>query len=91
MSQGHRAARSRQSDSGVRDLRNRPWVSIDNDDSWDLDPLSVAERSGSKSTGVLLAIADIDSLVERGSPFDEHAALNTTSVYTTAQIFPMHF
>ena len=28
-------------------------------------------------------------LVKNGSPIDEHARHNTTSVYTAAQIFPM--
>jgi VacB/RNase II family 3'-5' exoribonuclease len=71
-----------------RDLRNLLWCSIDNDDSRDLDQLSVAEPRGS-DTGILIAIADVDALVPRGSPVDEHAAVNTTSVYTAARVFPM--
>jgi exoribonuclease-2 len=74
---------------GVRDLRDRLWVSIDNDDSRDLDQLSVAEPADAGSTRVLIAIADVDSLVQRDSPIDVHAVHNTTSVYTAAQIFPM--
>jgi exoribonuclease-2 len=69
----------------VRDLRELPWCSIDNDDSRDLDQLSV-------STGpdtVLVAIADVDALVLSGTPVDRHAGVNTTSVYTPAQVFPM--
>ena len=31
-------------DSSLRDLRHLPWTSIDNDDSLDLDQLSVAEQ-----------------------------------------------
>ena len=31
-----------QSDPAIRDLRRLPWASIDNDDSRDLDQLSVA-------------------------------------------------
>jgi exoribonuclease-2 len=38
---------------------------------------------------VLIAIADVDSVVKRQSAIDEHAQHNTTSVYTAAQIFPM--
>src|SRR5438132_14029441 len=49
------------------DLRNRLWCSIDNDDSRDLDQLSVADPNGAGSIRVLVAIADVDSLVRRGS------------------------
>jgi ribonuclease R len=71
-----------------RDLRQLLWCSIDNDDSRDLDQLSVAEGRGA-DTGVLIAIADVDALVARGCPADAHAAMNTTSVYTAARVFPM--
>ena len=74
---------------GVRDLSGRLWASIDNDDSRDLDQLSVAEPASGDSVRVLIAVADVDSLVPRGCPLDEHACHNTTSVYTAAQIFPM--
>jgi len=74
--------------SGTRDLRTLLWCSIDNDDSRDLDQLSVAEPRDA-GTGILIAIADVDALVPRGSPIDAHAAINTTSVYTAARVFPM--
>ena len=73
---------------GRRDLRTLLWCSIDNDDSRDLDQLSVADAT-SGQLKMLVAIADVDSLVHRDTPVDEHAAHNTTSVYTGAQIFPM--
>ncbi len=73
----------------VRDLRALPWASIDNDDSRDLDQLSVAEPLPGDSVKILVAVADVDALVARGSSIDEHARINTTSVYTAAQIFPM--
>jgi exoribonuclease-2 len=38
---------------------------------------------------VLVAIADVGSVVKRQSAIDDHARHNTTSVYTAAQIFPM--
>jgi exoribonuclease-2 len=74
---------------GIRDLRDLPWVSIDNDDSRDLDQLSVAEQVAGKGTRILVAIADVDALVPKGSAVDRHAHANTTSVYTPARIFPM--
>jgi len=77
------------SDPRIRDLRGLPWASIDNDDSRDLDQLSVTQPASSGATRVLVAVADVDALVKPGSAIDQHAHLNTTSVYTTAQIFPM--
>ena len=74
---------------GRRDLRTLLWCSIDNDDSRDLDQLSVADTTRPGGTRILVAIADVDSLVQRDTPVDQHAAHNTTSVYTGAQIFPM--
>jgi VacB/RNase II family 3'-5' exoribonuclease len=73
----------------MRDLRTLPWCSIDNDDSRDLDQLSVAERLTDGSAKVLIAIADVDSIVRKRSAIDEHARHNTTSVYTAARTFPM--
>ena len=73
----------------IRDLRDRLWVSIDNDSSRDLDQLSVAEAQQGGGIRVLVAIADVDALVQRGSALDEHASTNTTSVYTAAGNFPM--
>jgi VacB/RNase II family 3'-5' exoribonuclease len=72
----------------ARDLRGLLWASIDNDDSRDLDQLSVAEPAGA-ATKILVAIADVDATVGQGSALDEHARTNTTSVYTAAQTFPM--
>ena len=73
----------------VRDLRSLLWCSIDNDDSRDLDQLSVAEPLSGGDVKLFVAIADVDAIVSKGSPVDRHAALNTTSVYTPAVIFPM--
>ena len=76
-------------DASVRDLRALPWCSVDNDDSRDLDQLSVCEELPAGAVQILVAVADVDALVPRGSALDAHAAQNTTSVYTAAQIFPM--
>ena len=73
----------------VRDMREHLWASIDNDDSRDLDQLSVAEPLANGVTTIFIAIADVDATVADGGAIDEHARTNTTSVYTAAGIFPM--
>ncbi len=75
--------------AAVRDLRGLLWASIDNDDSRDLDQLTVAETLPGDKVKILVAVADVDSLVNNGSAIDEHARHNTTSVYTAAETFPM--
>jgi exoribonuclease-2 len=77
------------SDGTVRDLSGLLWCSIDNDDSLDLDQLTVAQAMPDGKIKVLVAVADVDSLVKKGSALDEHAKTNTTSIYTAARIFPM--
>jgi len=77
------------SEPSVRDLRDLPWVSIDNDDSRDLDQLSVSAPAPDGAARILVAVADVDASVRRGSAIDVHARTNTTSVYTAAQVFPM--
>jgi len=73
----------------ITDLRELQWASIDNDDSRDLDQLTVARNSGHDAVTILVAIADVDALVKKDSAIDGHAWTNTTSVYTPAGVFPM--
>src|SRR4030095_16766255 len=73
----------------VRDMRDQLWASIDNDDSRDLDQLTVAESLAGGRVRILVAIADVDALVRKDSAIDGHAARNTTSVYTPVAILPM--
>jgi exoribonuclease II len=75
--------------NAIRDLRHLPWFSIDNDDTRDLDQLSVAEPLAAGTARLLVAVADVDALVRPGGAVDGHAAVNTTSVYTAAGVFPM--
>jgi len=55
----------------------------------DLDQLTVAEALPNKRVKILVAVADVDSLVKKDSAIDEHARKNTTSVYTAGKIFPI--
>lgn len=75
--------------AGIRDLTDLLWASIDNDDSHDLDQLTLAESLSDDKIRIRVAIADVDALVKDGSAIDQHARHNTTSVYTAAQIFSM--
>ncbi|HEX9109839.1 MAG TPA: ribonuclease catalytic domain-containing protein, partial [Terriglobales bacterium] len=75
--------------SDVRDLRNLLWSSIDNDTSRDLDQIEFAERLPGGDVKVLVGIADVDAFVAKASPIDNHAAKETTTVYTGIRNFPM--
>ncbi|MEI8324209.1 MAG: RNB domain-containing ribonuclease [Betaproteobacteria bacterium] len=83
------AGPGRDDDAAIRDLTQLLWCSIDNDDSLDLDQLTVCEVMAHGAVKMLVAIADVDALVHKGSAIDDHARANTTSVYTSARIFPM--
>jgi exoribonuclease II len=73
----------------IRDLRGLDWFSIDNDDTRDLDQLSVAQALPAGAARLLVAVADVDAMVRPGGAVDDHAGVNTTSVYTAAGTFPM--
>src|SRR5262249_9026310 len=73
----------------ARDLRALPWCSIDNDDSRDLDQLTVADGPSGTCTTIRVAVADVSATVAPGSALDRHARTNTTSVYTPPRNFPM--
>ena len=73
----------------IRDLTALPWCSIDNDDSLDLDQLTACGAMGGGAVKIFVAVADVDALVKKNSAIDLHARTNTTSVYTSARIFPM--
>jgi exoribonuclease-2 len=75
--------------AGVADMRGLLWSSIDNRESRDLDQVEVGERLADGSIRIQIGVADVDALVQLGSAADEHAATNTTSVYTGVATFPM--
>ena len=76
-------------EAGVVDQRALAWCSIDNDDSRDLDQLTFARPGAGGGATILIAVADVSVVVAAGSPVDEHAHANTTSVYTAPRNFPM--
>jgi exoribonuclease-2 len=79
------------SDTGGKapDLTALPWASIDNDDTRDLDQLTVAQALPGGAVRILVAVADVGGTVKPGTALDAHANHNATSVYTAAALFPM--
>src|SRR5580698_224971 len=77
------------SGGAIRDLRNLLWSSIDNDTSRDLDQIEVAESLANGDVKIMIGIADVDAFVPKGSAIDQHAARETTSVYTGVHVFAM--
>ena len=73
----------------ARDLRGVLWSSIDNDTSKDLDQIEYVEGVPGGGQRVLIGVADVDAFVPKGSPIDQHALRETTTVYTGVDIFPM--
>ncbi len=76
------------SQDGLRDLRDLFWSSIDNDTSRDLDQIEVAERMDG-GIRVRVGVADVSSSVKKNTPIDRHAAFQTKTVYTGVRNFPM--
>ncbi|MBT9582423.1 RNB domain-containing ribonuclease [bacterium] len=85
---------------GIVDLRHLPMVSVDNgelnpvtlklmNESKDIDQCEFAERLPNGNIRVMVAIADVDCLVTKGSASDRQAMHNSATVYTDDKIFPM--
>ena len=72
----------------VEDLSSLGWSSIDNDTSKDLDQIEVAERVDG-GIRLRVAVGDVATAVDRGSPIDKHAQSQTQTIYTAVRNFPM--
>lgn len=77
------------SHSQVLDQRTWAWSSIDNDSTRDLDQLEVVEQLPNGDIRVRIAVADVAEVVPKASATDQHAALNSSSVYTGVETFAM--
>ena len=66
--------------AALKDLRDVLWSSIDNADTRDLDQIEYAEQAADGSWRLMIAIADVDAEVPKGSAIDAHAEQQTTTV-----------
>lgn len=82
-------AASNDNDPNIWDLTDLLWCSLDNDDSEDLDQLTTSQVLKNGLVKIFVAIADVDAIVKKDTPIDDHARINTASIYTSARIFPM--
>jgi ribonuclease R len=74
------------------DLRDVPLVTIDGEDARDFDDAVYCEPAKigrGKGWRLLVAIADVSSYVETGSPIDVDAYDRATSVYFPRRVIPM--
>lgn len=71
------------------DLTGLPWCSIAAAGPCEAEALLVSQPVDDALARVLVAVIDVDSLVARGSPIDDHARQNTLSIFTAAGDFPM--
>ena len=73
---------------GRRDLRDKPFVTIDGKDSRDFDDAVLVEKT---SAGYVLyvAVADVAEFVQPGTKLDEESFARATSVYFPEWVIPM--
>ena len=78
-----------ESSPGIRDMRNLLWASIDNDDSRDLDQLTVAEALPGDKVKILVAIADVDSALKMDQRLTNTHAITPPRFIPLPRYFPM--
>lgn len=64
-----------------KDLRHLPFVTIDNDDSWDLDQAMCIRRRADGGFDIHYAIADVDYFIPENSPLDREAKRRANTYY----------
>ena len=74
--------------TGRKDLRDLPLVTIDGADARDFDDAVFAKKQG-KGWRLIVAIAEVSSYVQPGSPLDDEATHRSTSVYFPSRVIPM--
>ncbi|MDX2429050.1 MAG: ribonuclease R [Xanthomonadales bacterium] len=74
--------------TGRKDLRQLPLVTIDGADARDFDD-AVYARKQSNGWRLIVAIAEVSSYVQPGSPLDDEAVRRATSVYFPSRVIPM--
>lgn len=73
---------------GRKDLCELPLVTIDGADARDFDD-AVFARKQNKGWRLIVAIAEVSSYVQPGSPLDVEATHRSTSVYFPSRVIPM--
>jgi len=75
--------------AGRKDLRNKPFVTIDGADARDFDDAVVCEEREKGGWVLYVAIADVSNYVTLNSELDKEAYKRGTSVYFPGRVIPM--